>query len=380
VLRHAPRPAFDGFGPCRLLPLRRARLCELTLPSDRRATRRLLRQRCPATPGVYGMLDADGQLIYVGKAKRLVNRLLCYFSAAADEKAGRIAEHARRLVWEPAPHEFVALLRELELIRRFLPRFNSRGRPRRRSRLYLAFTPDPVPRLLLAHDPPADAQAVHGPLRSTRHTHTLARLVVDQFRLRTCPDTAPPGPTPRCLRRELGLCSGPCAGGQAEVDYVRQVRAADAFLAGRDTAELLRLETTMREAAAAERFELATVARNAWTGLSELQATLQRLREVRRGWRFVYPVCGRGQREFWFLIDGGQLAGAIRKPCDAASAAAAGQLLDAVYTAPPHPAAAAQREDADMLFLLADWFRRYPAELRRTLTSDAAQRLLRIGD
>jgi excinuclease ABC subunit C len=322
------------------------------------------------------MLDADGQLIYVGKAKRLVNRLLSYFSATPNEKAGRIAEHARRLVWEPTAHEFIALVRELELIRRFLPRFNSRGRPRRRSRLYLAVTAETAPRLLLAHDPPADARAVHGPLRSTRHTHTLARLAVDQFRLRTCPEATPPGSAPRCLRRELGLCSGPCAGGQAARDYARQVQAADAFLAGRDTVELQRLETAMREAAAAERFELAAVARNAWTGLSELQATLRRVREVRNGWRFVYPVRGRGPREFWFLIDGGQLVGAIRKPYDAASAAATGQLLDAVYTAPPRPAAAAQGEDADMLFLLADWFRRYPAELRRTLTSDAARRVL----
>lgn len=375
MLRRVPRPAFDGFGPCRLVPVRRARMGQLTLPSDRKAARCLVRRHCPAVPGVYGMLDADGQLIYVGKAKRLVNRLLSYFSAAAEEKAGRIVEHARRLVWEPAPHEFVALVRELELIRRFLPRFNSRGRPRRRSRLYLAFTPEPIPRLLLAHDLPAGVREAHGPLRSTRHTHTLARLVVDQFRLRTCVPSMPE-PTPRCLRRELGLCVAPCAGGRAEIDYARQVRAADDFLAGRDTRALLRLETTMREAAAAERFELATVARNAWTGLSELHATLQRLREVRRGWRFVYPVRGRGGRTIWFLVNGGQLAGAVRKPLNAASAATVIERLDAIYAAGPRPAEAACGEDADMFFLLADWFRRYPAELRRTLTCDAAHRVL----
>lgn len=386
MLRRAPRPEFDGFGPCRLVPLRRARLGELALPDDVKTARRLVRRHCPDRPGVYGMIDAEGQLIYVGKAKSLVNRLLSYFSAAAEEKASRIVEHARRLVWEPAPHEFVALVRELELIRRFLPRFNSRGRPRRHSRVYLAFTVGPAPRLVLGYDPPVGVRTVHGPLRSTRHTRRLAQLACDHFRLRTCAQDAPLAladqrelfdarRAPRCLRRELSLCLAPCAGGCSQAEYSRQVRAAADFLAGRDDGPLAQLESTMREAATAQRFEHAAVARDAWTGLAELHARLHRLREVRTGWRFVYPVPGFGGREIWFLIDGGQLAGAAPAPHDAESAHHCQTLLDAVYPTPPRPALPTRGEDADMLLLISDWFRRYPSELQRTLAPASARQL-----
>jgi excinuclease ABC subunit C len=346
---------------------------ELPLPGDVKAARRLVRRHCPAVPGVYGMIDAEGQLIYVGKAKALVDRLQSYFSAAAELKAQRIVQHARRLVWEPAPHEFIALVRELELIRRFLPRFNSRGRPRRRSRTYLAFGPEPAARLVLDFDPPAGASAVYGPLRSTRHTRRLAQLAIDHFRLRTCVETAPIGPAARCLRRELGLCLAPCSDGCSLADYARQVRAADDFLSGRDSSPLGQLEAAMHAAAAAERFEHAAVARDAWTGLAELQAMLRRVREVRRGWRFVYPLPGFGGREIWFLIDGGQLAGAVRAPGDAAAADRCRALLDAVYQAAPRSEDPTGDEDADMLLLLCEWFRRYPAELARTMPPDAAR-------
>lgn len=371
------------------MPLRRARLGELVLPGDAKAARRLVRRRCPAVPGVYGMIDAEGQLIYVGKAKSLAGRVLSYFSAGAAEKAGRIVEHARRLVWEPSPHEFIALLRELELIRRFLPRFNSRGRPRRRSRVYLAFTRGAAPRLVLGYEPPVGARVVHGPLRSTRHTRQLARLVVDHFRLRTCPEATPlaladqrelfdANRAPRCLRRELTLCLAPCAGGCSRGSYARQVCAAADFLAGRDSSELARLEVAMREAAAAERFEHAAVARDTWAGLAELGAMLARLREVRTGWRFVYPVAGYGGRELWFLIDGGQLAAAIRAPDGAEPAERCLGLLDTVYASGPRPVEPGRGEDADMLLLMSEWFRRYPGELGRTMAPDvASQRLTR---
>ena len=69
-----------------------------------------LRQQCPTAAGVYGMLNEQGHLIYVGKAKSLRRRLLSYFHAQADDaKAGEIAAAAERIVWQRTPHELVAL-------------------------------------------------------------------------------------------------------------------------------------------------------------------------------------------------------------------------------------------------------------------------------
>ena len=91
-----------------------------------------VRRDCPRCPGVYGMVDAAGQLMYIGKAKCLRARLLSYFRPQSrDPKAGRILAHTGTIVWEHAPSEFAALLRELELIRRWRPPFNVQGQPRR---------------------------------------------------------------------------------------------------------------------------------------------------------------------------------------------------------------------------------------------------------
>ena len=77
-------------------------------PSRLRAA---VRQECPRLPGVYGMMDEVGELIYVGKAKCLRSRLLSYFRPKSrDPKAGRIVGDARVVAWEPAHGEFAALL------------------------------------------------------------------------------------------------------------------------------------------------------------------------------------------------------------------------------------------------------------------------------
>src|SRR4051794_37795686 len=105
------REAFRGFGPAALAGGER----QLFGVKARRGGRRLregVRAECPRLPGVYGMVDAAGELIYVGKAKCLRTRVLSYFRKGnRDEKAGKVVGEARRVVWELAPCEFEALLR-----------------------------------------------------------------------------------------------------------------------------------------------------------------------------------------------------------------------------------------------------------------------------
>ena len=112
---------FAGFGPNSLDPHAPRELTEVggKLPGE---LRKAVRTSVPKLPGVYGMLDRDERLIYVGKSKSLRNRLLSYFNpAVAEEKAGRIITAAERIVWEESSSEFAALLREQQLIRRWTP-------------------------------------------------------------------------------------------------------------------------------------------------------------------------------------------------------------------------------------------------------------------
>src|SRR5262245_47330452 len=99
-------------------------------PAKLRAELRIL---CPRKPGVYGMVDANGELLYVSKAKSLLLLLLSYFrKRGMPAKAGKIIRRSTEIVWEVHAGEFAALLRELELIRRWRPRGNVQGQPLRR--------------------------------------------------------------------------------------------------------------------------------------------------------------------------------------------------------------------------------------------------------
>lgn len=389
---HSPGTAtFEGFGPCRLASGAEPQSSELALPADRRQSRLLLRELCLSGPGVYGMIDAAGELIYVGKSKSLRDRLLSYFSPAAEgSKAMRIIRRTERLVWEPGPHEFLALARELELIRRFRPALNVRGQPGRRGLGWLCIGREPAPAIHLATKPPAGVAAAFGPLPATRRSRHLVRLVNDCFGLRDCSRTRPIAladqgelfPVARqagCLRRDLGTCLAPCAAGCSASQYHARLRAARDFLNGHDGAVLAGLASDMQTAAAERRFERAAFLRDRWEGLASLDDHLGRLREARR-YTFVYPLRGANRRPLWCLIDRGQIAAAVPGPRDRKTARRCLRLLGQVYpgrrTGPPEPLS----EDLEVVLLVASWFHAHPDQLRQTLSPRRArQACLRLA-
>ena len=194
----------------------------ILLNNDPRETRKLIRQAAPHVPGVYGMVDREGELIYVGQSKSLRNRLVSYFAGSAPSKAQRIIAHTHRLIWETAPDELAALLRELELIRLWRPRFNVRGQPNRRRPAYLVLGRGPAPYVYLAAAPSSGDTAVFGPLRPTRYCRRAVHALNDYFQLRDCGQQVPirladqqemfiSENTALCLRYNLGTCLAPCA-------------------------------------------------------------------------------------------------------------------------------------------------------------------------
>ncbi|HZT80300.1 MAG TPA: UvrB/UvrC motif-containing protein [Gemmataceae bacterium] len=376
--------AFAGFGPNRLEPgppppLFRAR------GSRPAALRRRIRQHCPRAPGVYGMIDANGALVYVGKAKCLRARLLSYFrKKSRDPKAGRIVEQARAVVWEESACEFAALLRELELIRRWQPRFNVQGQPKRCGRRYVCLGRRPAPHAFLAPQPPAGVTACFGPVPAGRKAGEAVRRLNDLFRLRDCPraqvmvfaDQQELFAQPRaagCLRHEIGTCLGPCAAVCTQADYAAQVRAARAFLEGKDAGPLEALERDMTAAAAALEYERAADLRDRAAVLRWLLKEVGRVRAARQRHSFVYPVAGADGTERWYLIRHGRVTAAAAAPRDAETARAAAALVEAAArggAAEPGPPAP---EEVDGVLLVAAWFRRHPEERARVLTWDEAR-------
>jgi excinuclease ABC subunit C len=344
----------------------------------------LVRQECPRRPGVYGMFSDRGELLYIGKAKCLRARLLSYFRVKSrDPKAGRILRHTVAIAWEHAPCEFAALLRELELIRRWRPRFNCQGQPGRRRPVYVCLARRPAPQVVLSRFAIAGAVACYGPVPAGRRAREAVRCLNDWYRLRDCPraqemifaedqELFPIARAAGCLRHEIGTCLGPCLAACTRRDYMNQVQAACAFLDGTNGTVLDTLKAQMQAAAAALLYEQAARLRDRLDALTWLQERLRYLRRARQRQSFIYPVVGQAGEQRWYLVRHGHVVTSVAPPVDVARSTLARQALDHVYQqlrGEPGPVPASE---VDGVFLVMSWFHRHPAERARILSPRAA--------
>jgi excinuclease ABC subunit C len=368
---------FADFGPSRFLPPPGAPALDRVRARRSARLRQRVRDKAPRRPGVYGMLDPGGTLVYVGKAKCLRTRLLSYFRSSSDPKAGRILDHTRTLVWETAPSEFAALLRELELIRRFRPRFNVAGIPGRQRVTYVCLGRAPASQAFVARQPNGKELACFGPLPGSQYVGAAVRWVNDYFRLRDCPRTVKmhfaeqgelfPVLRPACLRYEIGTCSGPCARHVTRGDYSAQVRAARRFFDGSDTALVDRLAGEMKEAARSQAFERAADLRDRHRALSWLTERLAWLRSTRQHSSFVYPLAGGDGTDLWYLIHRGRVWGVVPWPRDAATRRLAAERIEAVYELADGARGALPADEIDSILLVAGWFKKHDEERGKLL-------------
>ena len=239
-----------------------------TPAADLALLRQRIRDRAENRPAVYRMLDAEGRIIYVGKAKRLRTRLMTYFRAAyPDDKAARILYASHDIAWDYSPSEFSAYLGELRQIKQYRPAFNYRGNLTRRS-VFIKVSKGPAPRVYAGEVVTRDDVRCYGPFRSLARTGEAVRTLNDLLGLRDCVTTMPIlfsgqgdlfGSTRQaaCMRHEFGFCTGPCAGFVAERDYRTRLETAVAFLEGRSIQPIDKVVTAMQDASRSDRFELA---------------------------------------------------------------------------------------------------------------------------
>ena len=363
-----PRPAFSGFGPFTLTGH------EPPLGGGRGRSTRLrgvVRRLAPRLPGVYGMLDGHGQLIYVGKARSLRSRLMSYFVPSRPDKAAAIVREARRLVWEPVADEFAALLRELELIRRWRPRWNVQGQPQRQRRVYVCVGRDPAPYAFLSANPPTTARACWGPFPGYRRTREACDRLNDWYRLRDCPDKQvmrfgdqnelfPVTYNAGCIRHELGACLAPCAAACTRKEYAFHVAAARDFLDGRDRTPLDQLQRQIAEAAAELQFERAAALLERHECLEWLWRHLERLREARQI-TGIYTVPAAPGGQTWYGLKHGVVRRVQSVPADPAERETARATL-AHQLAGESAIGVPALHEIDGVLLVCGWFRRFPEQ------------------
>ncbi len=375
---------FDGFGPSILAQQTRGRLSTHAVPTDRLEARAMLHDQCPLIPGVYGWLDNNDQLCYVGKSKSLRKRLLSYFAKTPDKKAFRIRQHSKTLVWEPISEELLALIREQELIYRWRPEFNTQGQPVKRQPAFICISGGPAPNAFFTRR--ISSKSVHsfGPVAGTGRLRAAVDSINQVFQLRDCPDKTKfefnnqqqlfANPlTAKCIRFELGSCPGPCAGNCSSSFYKNNVDRALNLIRGTDVTILKTLDEKMKKAAANQSFEKAAILRDHSNNLGWLNRRMKALRSAQRTFNGVFPIKARKNRIAWLVLKGGRLIGSAPEPKSPDRALAAIKFLTEI------------ERQSDMLptnimemnlqLIMIAWFRKHPA-LKKTLIpfADAIQR------
>jgi excinuclease ABC subunit C len=234
----------------------------------------------PDTPGSYQFVDADGRVIYVGKAKSLRQRLSSYFQdpAALAPRTAQMVSQADHVEWMVVDTESEALLLEHNLIKQLQPRFNVRLKDDK-SYPWLAVTVDDEwPRPAVVRGRKRKGVRYFGPYPNVGAIRDTLDLLLRSYPVRTCSDNkfrrhqrlGRP-----CLLFHIERCSGPCVGAVGHQEYDRMVADLMAFLGG-DTRSLERgLETSMKDAAAGLEFERASVLRDKLEAIRAADAVRQ---------------------------------------------------------------------------------------------------------
>jgi len=335
-------------------------------------------------PGVYRWLSADGEVVYVGKSKRIRSRLLSYFRCGSDEKGSRIVREATRVEWEYTPSEFAALLEELRLIKRFRPRCNVAMKRDARHFAFIKLTRGPAPKLLVVRGAGADdAQIYYGPFHGAQRVGEAVRELNDALGLRDCrldqpmhfadqPELFQIFPrTPGCIRHEIRKCLGPCVGGCTSREYDDRVRLVRAFLDGADDGPMEALRADMHAASDLMDFERAASLRDKLHRLEGLREQFIRFRFAVETLSFVYTVPGHEGDDRIYLIRRGRVRGEYAIPRSERQRIELLEMVQNVFDPIERDTTQVPSHEIDELLLLSSWFRRFPAELARSRGASA---------
>lgn len=220
----------------------------------------------PYEPGVYIMKNAAGQVIYVGKAKALKNRVTSYFQSPAGmtPKTRRMVSQINDFDIIVTESEFEALVLENSMIKKYKPKYNILLKDDKGYPYIRVTTSQPYPEFSIAQKPVADADRYFGPYSSRRAARQAIDTISEAFKLKTCRRRFPRdiGKERPCLYLHMGRCVAPCTGKVSPEEYADLVTQATALLEGNFKGLAREVEAAMLEASEALQFERAAMLRD----------------------------------------------------------------------------------------------------------------------
>jgi len=214
-------------------------------------------KKVPAEPGVYLFKDENNEILYIGKATNLRQRVRSYFSNNDKApKTHKLVQRIRKIDWIIVNNEVEALLLENKLVKQHSPKYNINLKDAK-TFAYIALTRESYPRIFTSRKTSAKLETF-GPYTEGFTRQDLQRLVVRVFKLRTCRKL----PKRACLNYHMNLCTAPCIGNATLEQYAAQVEQACSLLSGKYEETIQMLKTQMKEASKEQRFEHALELRN----------------------------------------------------------------------------------------------------------------------
>lgn len=221
-------------------------------------------ENLPKKPGVYIMRDANDEIIYIGKAKNLINRVRSYFREKLDRSKTQILmSHFDSLEYIVTNSEKEALILEATLIKKHRPRYNVQLKDDKRYP-YVKITNEKYPRLIITRNITKNG-IYYGPFTDVTSVKKTVKFLKSLFKIRTCRNMDGP-----CLNSQIDLCYAPCSGEISKEEYDEIINKIDLFFQGKYSVIVKNLKKEMAEAAENEQFEKAAVLRDQITSIEEI--------------------------------------------------------------------------------------------------------------
>ena len=233
-------------------------------------------KKLPDCPGVYIHRDKLGQVIYVGKAISLKNRVRQYFQKSyqnTNQKVKALAGNIAEFEYIKCSSEMEALILECNLIKKYMPKYNVLLRDDKTYPYIMVTVSEDFPRVVKTRTLKKDGNRYFGPYSDVGAVNEIVDLFAKVYKLKSCNTTKFPKDFRPCLHYFLKQCSGPCIGGIGKEEYGKDIDDILNFLNGKDRPILRRLELKMKEAAKNMEYEEAAKWRDRITAVKALSET-----------------------------------------------------------------------------------------------------------